>query len=88
MKDEKLEILQIVLKPYTLGILRTLTDKPMRYGDLKKQVKNDRTLSLKLSALQDHGLIKMVHVKDNGKYVNLYEITNKGKSILEGLKRI
>lgn len=88
MKDEKLEILQIVLKPYTLGLLRALTSKSMRYGDLKKQVKNDRTLSLKLSVLQDHGLIKMVHVKSSGKYVNLYEITSKGKSILEGLKRM
>lgn len=88
MKEEKLDLLKLVLKPYTLGILKTLMGKPMRYGDLKKQVKNDRTLSLKLSTLQDQGLIRMIHVKSNGKYVNLYEITNKGKRMLEGLKRI
>jgi len=80
MKEEKLDLLKIVLKPYTLGILKTLMGKSMRYVDLKKQVKNDRTLSLKLSTLQDQGLIRMIHVKSNGK--------QKGKSILDGLKRI
>lgn len=88
MKAKKLEMLQIILKPYTLNILQTLVNQRKRYSDLKKQVKNDRTLSLKLSTLQDHGLIKMVHVKISGKYVNLYEITNDGKNLLERLKRI
>lgn len=88
MIAKKLEILQIILKPYTLDILRALASQQKRYSDLKEQVKNDRTLSLKLSTLQDYGLIKMVHAKMNGKYVNLYEITNEGKNLLERLKKL
>jgi DNA-binding HxlR family transcriptional regulator len=88
MKAKRLEILQIILKPYTLDVLKAVASQRKRYNDLKKQVKNDRTLSLKLSTLQDYGLIRMVHVKLNGKYVNLYEITSEGKKFLERLKTL
>jgi DNA-binding HxlR family transcriptional regulator len=84
MKDKKLGVLQ----PYILDILRALVNQPKRFGELKKYVKTDRTLSLKLSRLQDYGLVKMDHVKVDGKYINRYSITNKGKSILESLKSI
>ena len=84
MKDKKLGILQ----PYILDILHALVNQPKRFGDLKRYVNNERTLSLKLSRLQDYGLIKMEHVKVDDKYINRYNITNKGKGILESLKKL
>ncbi len=84
MTDKKLGVLQ----PYILDILRALANGPKRFGDLKRYVKTERTLSQKLSRLQDYGLVKMDHVKAEGKYINRYGITAKGKDILESLKKL
>lgn len=84
MKDKKLGVLQ----PSILDILRALAKGPKRFGDLKRYVKNERTLSLKLSSLQDYGLVGVDHVKVKGKYINRYGITAKGKDILASLKKL
>ncbi len=84
MRDKKLGVLQ----PFILDILRALANGPKRFVDLKRYVKNERTLSLKLSRLQDYGLVKMDHVKVAGKYINRYDITAKGKTLLESLKKL
>ncbi|MDE1825626.1 MAG: hypothetical protein KGH61_03505 [Candidatus Micrarchaeota archaeon] len=59
MGDKKLDTLQIILRPYTLDLLKGLKETPERFGNLKKYVKNERTLSLKLSKLQDYGLVEL-----------------------------
>jgi DNA-binding HxlR family transcriptional regulator len=88
MSYSKDEVLNAILQPYILDILRSLKERPKRYGELKNEVKNDRTLSLKLSKLQDYGFIEFVHIKVDTKYVNCYTITPTGKKIIDVLKRL
>ncbi|MDE1824945.1 MAG: winged helix-turn-helix transcriptional regulator [Candidatus Micrarchaeota archaeon] len=84
----KLRILNLVLQPYVLEVLRELKNNPKRFKELQKFVKNERTLSLKLAKLQDYKLVEMTHLKTDGKYVNFYMITNLGKEVLTAIEDI
>ena len=86
MEDSKLDLLQLLLEPYVIDILKAL-DKPQRFNDLVKHVKSRQTLTLKLSKLLKEGLIEHYPLKTKDGYANSYIITNKGKEALARLKR-
>lgn len=88
MKHTKEDTLRVIFEPYVLNILRILKKDPKRFNELKKDIKTKRTLSLKLEKLLDYGLIELVPLKTNGRFANYYKISDRGKKILEGLKRI
>jgi DNA-binding HxlR family transcriptional regulator len=88
MKHTKDDTLRVIFEPYVLNILRSLIKESKRFNELRKEVKTKRTLSLKLSKLLDYGLIELVPLKTKGRYANYYKISDNGKKILEGLKRI
>jgi len=73
MKAEKFDIIQLVMQPYVLDILNAL-DKPKRFNDLLKYVKNRKTLSLKLPKLMEYGLIEHHPFKTEKGYVNTLRI--------------
>ncbi len=88
MENKKEDFLSIILQPYVLDILRALRKQPTRFNDLKTKVPNARTLSLKLSKLQDHSFIEMVHSKAGGSYVNVYQLTERGKKLVKALEKL
>ena len=88
MRYGKLQMLNLILQPYVLEILRELKKNPKRFKELQKFVKNERTLSQKLAKLQDYRLVGMTHLKADGRYVNFYIITNLGKEVLRAIENI
>jgi DNA-binding HxlR family transcriptional regulator len=88
MKYDKLDVLRLVLQPYALDVLHSLAGQPKRFSELAKEVKNERTLSLNLVKLIDSGLIKTVSKKKDGKFINYYSISERGKKMLAKLERL
>ena len=88
MRYSKEDTLRLIFEAYTLDILRSLTDKPKRFNELRKDVKTKRTLATKLNKLIDYGLIELVPLKTNNRYANYYKISVKGKGLLKGLERL
>lgn len=88
MREAKQDILNVLFEKYSIQLLRLLNDKPMRFTEIQKHIKNARTLSLKLMKLQENGLIEVAPVKVEGKYVNSYKISKKGKEIVKTLEKI
>lgn len=88
MKSEKKDLLTFLLERYVLDILNILKHSPKRFSDLKKSIKNERTLSLKLSKLLDFGLIEPAPIKIKGRYVNSYMISQKGRDAVKKLERM
>ena len=87
MKGEKFDIIQLMMQPYVIDILNAL-DKPKRFNDILKYVKNRKTLSLKLPKLMKYGLIEHFPLKTPKGYVNSYIISKKGKDIVNKLERL
>jgi len=88
MEQRNRSILQLILQPYTIDLLHAVESGPKRFSDLKKHVKNDMTLSAKLSKLVGYGLIEIVPLKTGKRYTNGYIITKKGKNIVANLEKI
>ncbi len=88
MGKQKLETLSFILKPFVLDVLRELKNGPKRFSDLKKCVKNDRTLSLKLAKLQDYKLVSVAHMKAEKGYANFYVLSKKGRRTLDAVEKI
>ncbi|MDE1823618.1 MAG: winged helix-turn-helix transcriptional regulator [Candidatus Micrarchaeota archaeon] len=84
----KLDILRLVLQPYSIEILEALRADAKRFSELKQYVANERTLSLKLSKLLESDLIKVVPKKTEKKYVNTYKISEKGLHVLEKIEKL
>ncbi len=88
MVESKLDIIRIVLQPYVLDILHALENEPKRFVELKKYVRSEMTLSSKLSRLLKYGLIEIVPLKTERRYMNAYIISKKGKEIVKKLEKI
>ncbi len=88
MEHSKRDLLQVMLQPYIIDILHVVEAEPKRFRDLKKYVKNDMTLSSKLSKLLDYKLIETVPMKTERRYINGYITSKKGKEILGKLEGI
>ncbi len=87
MNPKSFDVLHLLMQPYILDILRVL-DEPRRFSEIMKYVRNGRTLSLKLAKLLEFGLVEIVPLKAEKKYVNSYVITKKGKEMLGKLNRL
>ncbi len=82
------DVLQLVIRPYTIDLLHALEKEPVRFRDLNKLVQNEMTLSNKIRKLLDYGLIEIVPIKTGRRYVNCYTISTKGRKLLLILKKI
>lgn len=87
MNASRFDLVQLVMQPYVLDILKALR-KPKRFNDLLKHVKNRKTLSLKLPKLMKYGLIEHYPLKTENGYVNSYIVSKKGKEIVNKLEKI
>ena len=88
MKYDKIDTLHLVFEPYVIKILHLLRDNSKRFSNLRADIHNPRTLSLKLSKLLEYGLIEAAPMKINNKFTNSYKLTPKGKKILLMLDKI
>jgi len=87
MKAGKFDVVQLVMQPYVLDMLNAL-NKPKRFSDLLKYVKNRKTLTLKLSKLLKQELIEHYPMKVKEGYANSYIISKKGREIIDKLDRM
>lgn len=85
MEKDRSDLLHLLLQPYTIEVMKAMIDQPKRFMDLKRYVKNEMTLSTKLSKLLKNGLIEFAPVLTEEGYVNAYKISAKGKRVLKGL---
>ena len=87
MDEGKLDILQLVMQPYVLTLLKALS-KPKRFNDLIKLFKSRRTLTIKLSKLKGMGLIEYCPLKTEKGYANAYVISKKGREFIMKLEKL
>ena len=83
----KSDLSSIILQRYVLAILKELK-KPRRARDLRKLVKAKRTVSTKLAKLSEHGLVETIPLKMDGRFVNSYVLTEKGRKLVRRLEGI
>ncbi|MDE1849732.1 MAG: helix-turn-helix transcriptional regulator [Candidatus Micrarchaeota archaeon] len=88
MKYDKYDTLHIMMKRYSITILKAISDNPLRFSDLMHSVRNSKTLSINLSRLLEYGLIEIVPIKTGNKYGNFYRLSDKGKKLLSKIERI
>gem|GEM_PF-1214617 len=82
--NNKWRFLQEIAKPYSPDILEALQSKPMRFTDLKKICKSQKTLTQCLHALEDcEAVAKKIHREKKHKINVLYALTQKGKWLLK-----
>ena len=74
----------MIARPYCPDILAALQGNPMRFTDLKKICKSQKTLTHRLRALEECGAIAQEMQKERKKQARLlYVLTQKGKSAME-----
>ncbi|MDE1811150.1 MAG: winged helix-turn-helix transcriptional regulator [Candidatus Micrarchaeota archaeon] len=81
------DVRDVLLQPYVIEILKEL-GHPKRFKDLQDKITTSQTLSVKLSKLKRYGLIKPIPIEIDGKYVNAYTLSEKGKKIIKILETI
>jgi|GEM_PF-2953830 DNA-binding HxlR family transcriptional regulator len=86
----KLQILNLLVQPYTFSILKEMEEKPVRFSELvSKRITTPKTMSDKLRRLREYGLIDYVSIESkSGKYANAYQISDFGRRVLKELKGI
>lgn len=73
----------------TIALLLFFFGKPpLRFRELKKAIPREATLSDRLHALEDLGLIESVPVKDGRRKFFAYKLTEKGLRVVQKLKEI
>lgn len=72
---------------WTPLLLRALVKRPYRFCELQKEAGgiNPRTLSARLTALEQHGIIIKSNHVDTGAYAR-YALTRKGKDLIPVLQ--
>jgi len=86
--DEGKPVKDVILQSYVIEILRELK-LPKRFNDIQKNVDiTNQTLSVKLLKLKEYGLVRVTPSLEDGKYVNKYALTEKGRRILGHLDAI
>ena len=88
MKDKNPDILNFILQPFILDILEMLRIGPKRFGEFKNKITNERTLSLKLTKLQDYEFIVVNHKKTKNGYFNFYTLTTKGRRVVKAVDKL
>ena len=84
----KYKIVKLLAKNYTIEILSALSEKPLRYAELKKHCPNDRTRTIRLKELKKVELISVI-VKEveNHDFLH-YQITEKGRKTLQLINQL
>ena len=86
--DKTVRLLKILGKQGTLAILDLISNNPKRYNQLKITCASDKTLSFRLKELEENELISTISLKSEGRNRIFYQITQKGKEILEQIGRL
>jgi DNA-binding HxlR family transcriptional regulator len=81
-------ILKVLGKSHALEILESLSEKPMRFVDLKEVCKSNRTRTVRLKELKEEGLIRALPKLSKDRAYTFYEITLKGKRTLKLVEKI
>lgn len=76
-------ILKVLGQSHALEILTSLSEKPMRFIDLKEACESNRTRSARLKELEKKKLVKTVPKMIGRRAYTFYEITPLGKQALE-----
>jgi DNA-binding HxlR family transcriptional regulator len=79
----KKDILHVLGKSHAIEILRSLSEEPKRFLDLKDVCSSNRTRSARLKELEEKGLIKTVPKMIGRRAYTFYEITASGKEALK-----
>jgi len=87
-KTKRKSILHILGRSYALEILRAVNEKSMRFTDLKDVCKSNRTRSARIKELEDRGLIKAIPTKIRRRAYIFYEITPKGREVLDVCEKL
>jgi DNA-binding HxlR family transcriptional regulator len=85
---DKWALIRTLAQTYGLEILEALEEKPLRYTDLTKYGHNERTRSQRLKKLEDLGLISTASLKVNKRNFVHYELTDKGRQVMQRIKEI
>jgi len=87
--NNKWRFLQEIARPYASDILEALQSKPMRFTDLKRICKSQKTLTQRLHALEDcEAVTKEIHKEKRHKINVLYALTQKGEDAIEIVKGV
>lgn len=81
-------ILKVLGQSHALEILTSLSEKPMRFVDLKEVCESNRTRSARLKELEKKKLVKTVPKMIGKRAYTFYEITPLGKQVLELCKSL
>jgi len=84
----KYKIIKLLAKNYTIEILLALSEKPLRYADLKRHCPNDRTRTMRLKELKKVGLISVTVTEVENRDFLHYQITEKGKKTLQLINQL
>jgi len=88
LEKKKAKTIGVLGKPFSIEILQALSEKPLRFSDLKKQCPNDRTRTSRLKKLREGGFIKTVIIQIEERSFIHYDLTEKGKKVLELLEQL
>lgn len=80
---EKEDMLRILGKSHALKILQSLSDKEMRFLDLKNICNSNRTRSARLKELEAAGLVITIPKMIGKRAYTFYKITPLGKEVLK-----
>ena len=88
MEKEKIRTIGVLGKSFSIEILEALSEKPMRFSDLKAQCPNDRTRTRRLKKLRENGFIKTIIIQIESRNFIHYTLTESGAKALELLKQL
>lgn len=86
--SDKWALIRTLAQTYGLEILEALEEKPLRYTDLAKYSPNERTRSQRLKELEALELISTAILKVNKRNFVHYELTDKGRQVVQRIKDI
>ncbi len=84
----KKNILKILGQSHAIEILSSLNEKPMRFIDLKEACESNRTRSARLKELEKKKLVRTVPKMMGRRAYTFYEITAKGREVLNLSRKI
>lgn len=88
MEKKKTRTIGVLGKQFSIEILEALSEKPMRFNDLKMQCPNDRTRTRRLKTLRKEGFIKTIIIQIEERNFIHYAITERGAKALKLLKQL
>jgi DNA-binding HxlR family transcriptional regulator len=88
LKRKKWTLIQLLGERYVLNILDALLEGSKRFVDLADACPNEKTRTAKLRRLEEAGLIETVSSKIGKRFFVHYQLTEKGKKMLQELIRM